>query len=105
MDLESKSEYIVEKNIYHLVIFQKCFCLWWYYLQTKIYVKVRHRPALETRVKVQSLFQSQKFDSLQSLIYSVFGSQFEMFIEKKFFKPFVDDYLLTSKPSLILCYY
>ena len=43
MNLESKSEYIVEKNIYHLVIFQKCFCLWWYYLQTKIYVKYGNR--------------------------------------------------------------
>ena len=27
--LESKSEYIVENNIYHFVVFQKCICFYW----------------------------------------------------------------------------
>ena len=33
--LESKSEYIVENNTYHLAIFQKCICFCWCYLQSK----------------------------------------------------------------------
>ena len=33
--LESKSECIVENNIYHLVIFQKSVCLYLYYLQLR----------------------------------------------------------------------
>ena len=33
--LENKSEYIVEHNVDHLVIFQKCICFYQYYLQSK----------------------------------------------------------------------
>ena len=33
--LENKSEYIVENNVDHLVIFQKCICFYQYYLQSK----------------------------------------------------------------------
>ena len=33
--LESKSEYIVENNIHHLFIFQKCICFNQYYLKSK----------------------------------------------------------------------
>ena len=31
--LENKSEYIVENNLYSFVIFPKCICFCWYYLQ------------------------------------------------------------------------
>ena len=35
LPLESKSEYVVENNIHHLVIFQKCICFCLYYLQSR----------------------------------------------------------------------
>ena len=35
LPLESKSEYVAENNIHHLVIFQKCICFCLYYLQSR----------------------------------------------------------------------